>query len=178
MKLCCAVFAALCLLLAPAAARAESYASDELKFSADFPETPTVSAPIDSERDAQDHIISRVISVTVGKQRTFMAAVFCDTFSVTKTLDVDGTLNLERDNFVNGLPAAITSSHTELVNGHRAMYFTYAAANHGAAGQGVVIIVETEKPQIYLVETMYTRQASDSEKAALETFFASFRLNQ
>jgi hypothetical protein len=162
--------------LGTAAARAEVYTSGVCHFSASFPFSPQISAPQASERNERGEVISHLVSTSAPKQGVLMAAVFCDSFDIARSIDIDQALNVERDNFLKELSAQVVTVRDQRTNGHRGRYFSYRSS--AAEGEGLVVVVEAKKPVIYLVITMHTSAASPDEISALKTFFASFQLTQ
>jgi hypothetical protein len=164
------------LLAAGASAVADSYTSSDLGFSADFPGTPTVGAPQGSEKDSAGNFISTLVYVNFARQGVYVAAVVEDHYDVPGAIDVPGTLTTERDNFLKAFHVERTSEHDDVVSGHPANFFTFDSDGHRAQGQGVVIVIDTPRPRIFIVATTYTPAASADDRAALDKFFASFKL--
>lgn len=160
------------LLVVPAGA--VPYASGDLGFAAEFPASPTVGAPEDSEKDEAGNVLSRSVTVSCLEQGVYMAAAVVDTFLKPIKIDVQGSLVLERDNFIKGLEASLVSANPSTLDGHRAMFFTYERPDHSAAGSGVVVIEETDVPRIFVVVTMHTPAATDAQKSDLDAFLSSF----
>jgi len=171
-----AAAAAVALLLLPAAAFGEQYNSDKYGFSADFPSAPTVGDPTGSEKDKDGNFVSTSVMFTDIDQGVSAALIAVDSYVVSMPIDVAASLTNERDNFVKGMSASTTSSRAGTLDGSQALFFSYDRADHGAGGSGVVVIIETAKPRIYVVATMHTPSASAERIADLDRFVSSFHL--
>ena len=164
------------VLLWPSAAQGAPFSSVELGFTADFPAAPTVGQAEDSEKDDNGKVVSHAVTVSAMEQGVYMTAVVTDTFIEPMKIDVTGSLTLERDNFLKGLGAALSSANPGTLDGRPAMFFTYDRPDHSAAGSGIVVVIDTEKPRVYIVVTMHTPAANDGLMADLDRFWRSFHL--
>ena len=165
------------LLLSPAAVSAEPFTSSEFGFSADFPVTPQQKPPVDSERDENGNVVSRIVMFQAGVRGVYAASVNIDTHFVPRHVNAPATLATGRDSFLGAMSASATRTETLQIKGHPAMRFSYETSDHSARGRGLVIVIESEMPRIYMVVTAgrYPQVGADTD-AALERFFNSFRL--
>jgi len=165
------------LLLAPVAT-AEPFTSREFNFSADFPIAPEQSAPQDSERDANGAVVSKVVAFNATVPSKYIAIVAVDSYIVPTAIDLQGTLAAERDSFlkeVNGTAATIAGDSFQ---GHSALRLRFDTPGHDIQGEGLVIVIEQEKPRIYVIVAAHGLQASSAEATSLDRFLRSFRLKQ
>lgn len=165
------------MLLVCAAAGAAPFASDELGFSADFPEAPAVQAPQDASHDADGNVLSRAVVVQAGRAHVYSAVVVVETFLKPHTLDIDKTLIANRDGCLQGYEGmTITASDPVLQDGHRALRFRYAGPHGHGGGAGIVAVVEGETPRIYVLFGMRTPKADPETVAAMERWVESFHI--
>jgi hypothetical protein len=164
------------LLLGPAAAFGESFTSDKLAFSADFPFEPTVGDAAGSEVDHSGNFISTSVIVSSELPGVYVAMVTVDSYVVPMKLDVAATPRGTRDDFVKALKASVVSSDPGTRDGRRALFFRYETSNRSNVGSGIVVITQQKKPRIYLVVTTYTPNASAEQIGELDKFVASFHL--
>jgi hypothetical protein len=165
----------LALLVSPALA--EPFTSKEFGFSADFPDTPTRSAVQEGPRDAGGQIASTGVVFSASERGEWVTVLAIEIFQVERRLDRQGTLAAERDGFFNGRPGITHRSANDTFAGHPALRFTYEAKNEGLRGQGLVVLIETPKPRIYVVvATVRLSRETPAIAAALNRFLESFRL--
>jgi len=171
-----AIVASLALLLFPVASHAESFTSDKYGFTADFPVPPTVGEPKGSAADNQGNFISTMVMFSAQQPGATSSLVTVDTYAVPRKLNVAATLKAMRNDFIRGLEAKIVSSDPGTRDGHQALFFTYEARDHTAAGSGIAIIVPRKKPRTYFVVNMHTPTASAEQIVAVDAFLASFHI--
>ena len=171
-----AVAASLALLLYPVAAHAASFTSDKYGFTADFPVPPTVGEPKGSETDNEGNFVATMVMFTAQEPGATSALVTVDTYAVPTKLNAAATLKAMRNDFIRGMEAKIVSSDPGMRDGHQALFFTYQARDHTAAGSGIAIIVPRKKPRTYLVVNMHTPAASADQIVAVDAFLASFHI--
>jgi hypothetical protein len=172
-KLAGAVVAA--LLLTPSLAAAETYASNDSGFSADFLADPDISAPRPSTKDADGNVESNTVSYSAGQPGDYYSAVTVDTFLAPTPLDVAGSLAAERDAFASSF-GSVTSSRTDTFQGEPAVFFTFASDDGTQAGRGMVVILDQPTPRIYLVTMVHKDSTPRETVDALNSFVDSFKL--
>jgi hypothetical protein len=171
-----AAVASVVLLLLPAAALGETYTSEEFGFTADFPAAPVVGQPQGSEKDGNGNFISTSVSFTAAEQGVYAAIVSVESYSVPVKLDIDASLAVQRDSFVKGLNASVSSSAPGKQDGHPALFFSYDTPGHSMVGDGIVAYVETDKPRSYIVVTMETAATPVARTADLDRFLRTFHI--
>lgn len=169
------VFAGLifALLVAPIAL-ADPFTSAEFHFTADFPSDPKQQGPIDSMRDSAGVVISRITTFTAGRKNLYAVNVTVDAFLRPAQVNEQKTLEAERDSAVRQGRGNLTSSTPDTVGGHAALRFTYDAPSALIKGEGVVVLVASETPRIYVVLAEHTNNAGSGERAAIDRFLKSF----
>jgi len=173
MRLWVAVVIALAVLFP--AADGESFISAKLGFSADFPSAPVVGEPQNSETDASGKYISTSVMIQDAVPGTYTAMVTVETYSVAMKIDAQSTLAAMVKGFAAQLDAKLTSNRSGKLEGKPARFFSYDTADHSTAGSGMVVLVPSKKPRIYLVVDMHTPTAAPEQLAALEAFLKSFQ---
>jgi hypothetical protein len=173
MRFSSALFALVVLI--PAAASGESFVSAKYGFSANFPMAPSVGEPQASESDASGKAIASTVMIQDVTPGVYTAMVTVETYTKPVSIDASSTLSAMVQGFVAQLDAKMKSNKPGKVEGKPARFFSYDTADHSAAGNGVIVLVPAKKPRIYLVVGNYTTQASDADKAALDTFVKSFQ---
>lgn len=173
MRIVAALFAL--IALAPAAAFGDSFVSTKYGFSAEFPAAPTVGQPQGAETDDAGKIISDSLMIQDNSPGIYTAMVTIDTYTVPVKIDASSTLQAMVKGFVAQLDAKLTSNKPGKVEGKPARFFSYDSADHSVAGNGMIVLVPSKKPRIYLVVGNYTPQAMASDKQALDKFLKSFQ---
>jgi hypothetical protein len=176
MRITVAILAGLCFCLLPGAANGETYSSDHLGFTAEFPAAPIVGDPQGAESDAKGRFISTSVIVKTQVMGVYTAMVTIDSYSVPMQIEPSSTLLAMSRSFAAQLDATITSTKAGKLDGNRARFFTYETRDHSSTGKGVVVVVQAKKPRTYMAVSMHTSLASDSDVAALESFIASFHV--
>ena len=151
-----------------------TFNSDKLGFAADFPFQPTVGKAAASSVDKDGDVVSNAVIVTSKVPGIYVTMVTVDFYMKPSRLDATAALTRTRDDFLKGLGATVISSDPGISGGYRALFFKYDTADHSMAGNGVIVVVPHKKPQVYLVVTMHTPQASADNIAALKSFITSF----
>ncbi len=171
-------FAALAasLVLLPMAASAGPYHSDQLGFSAEFPDEVAVGKPTGSETDSAGKFISTSVMVSAHVQGVYFAGVTVDTFDAPTSVQIDGSLHNERDAFMGSVKGSILSDKRLQVDGNPAELFTYKSASGDKSGSCMIVIEPVARPRIYVVVVMQTPRTTPQQLAALDKFTHSFRL--
>ena len=172
------IFGLLVVLVATPDARADPFTSTEFHFTADFPSEPKAQGPIDSMRDASGAVISRITTFTAGRKNLYAVNVTIDAFLRPAHVDEQKTLEAERDSAVRQGRGNLTSSTPDTVGGYAALRFTYDAPTALIKGEGVVVLVASETPRIYVVLAERTNNAGSGERAAIDRFLKSFQLTE
>ncbi len=169
------IAAVLAFLVLIPAAYGESFVSNKYGFSAEFPSQPSVGIPQGSETDASGKFVSQSVNIMAESQGVYTAMVTVDSYTVPVKIDASPTLTAMVRSFVAQLDAVATSSKPGKLEGRPARFFTYATADRSIAGSGIVVLVPSKKPRIYMIVTMHTPLASDGQIAALDKFLKSFQ---
>ena len=173
MRLLTAIIAWLALV--SAAAFGESYISSKYGFSADFPASPAIGEPQGAESGANGKTISNTVMIQDAAPGVYTAMVTVDSYIVPVKIDSSTTLQVMVKGFVALLDAKLTSNKPGKFDGKPARFFAYDTADHSVAGNGMMVLVPSKKPRIYLVITSHTPIASADQIAALDKFFKSFQ---
>ncbi len=174
-RLLAVVLFALALLVA-APAEADPYASNDYAFTSDFPNPPAVGTPAPSEKDAAGNVLSMSVMINGSQQGVYFAGVGVDTFTTPTVVDVAASLTMERDNYVKAFGASLLESHVATLDGQQAVFFTYEKTDHGAKGRGIIIVVPSKLPRVYVVAVAYAADAPQDELDMLNRFVDSFHL--
>ena len=173
MRLFTAIVASLALF--SAAAFGEGVVSIKYGFSAEFPMAPSFSEPQGAETDANGKTISNTVMIQDAMPGSYTAMVTVDSYIVPIKIDAPSTLQAMTKGFVAQLDARTTSSKPGQFDGKPARFFAYDTADHSVAGNGMIVLVPSKKPRIYLVITSHTPMASADQIAALDKFIKSFQ---
>jgi hypothetical protein len=164
------------LLVLPVAASAAAFHSDQLGFSADFPDAAAVGKPTGSETDAAGKFISTSVMVSSHVQGVYYAGVTVDIFDAPTQVQIEGSLHNERDAFMRSIKGNILTDKRVKVDGNEAELFTYKSPNGDKSGSCTIVIVPDARPRIYVVVVMVTPKATQQQQAAMDKFTHSFRL--
>jgi len=177
MRILSVVAVAALVVLLPAKAGGETYASDLYGFSATFPAEVTVGSPQGSETDAKGNYISKSVIIQSRVTGVWTAMVTVETYSVPRKIDAGTALATMPRMFAAQLDATITASKPGKVGPYKARFFSYRTNDGNASGKGIMIVVPTAKPRTFQVLTSQTGLASPENIADLEKFLASFQPN-
>jgi len=173
MRKITAFIALACLI--PAAAFGESFISTKYGFSAEFPKAPTVGEPRNAETDDAGKVISQSVMIQAAGPGAYTAMVTADMYTVPVKIDAAITLTAMVKGFAAQLDATLGSNKAGKFEDKPARFFSYDTADHSVAGNGMIVLVPSKKPRIYLVVNMHTPRATPEDAAALDKFLASFQ---
>jgi len=173
MRIVAALFAL--MALAPAAF-GDAFISTKYGFSAEFPAAPSVGEPQGAETDNAGKFISHSVMIQDATQGVYTALVTIDSYDVAIKIDAAATLQAMAKGFVAQLDARMKSNKPGKLEGKPARFFSYDSADNSVAGSGMIVLVPSKKPRIYLVVGNFTPQATEADKAALDKFVKSFQL--
>ncbi len=165
------------LLMAPGAALAGEFTSGEFGFSADYPGTPAPGAAEDSEKGPDGAVISRSTAFDDVAKGVYFATVTADRYIVPAGVDAGSSLKAEHDQLIKAINGTSTVGSMTAFQGHPAMQFAFDTPDHAIRGQGMIVVVESAYPTIYLVVACRFAGATADTEVALDRFFTSFHLN-
>lgn len=176
MRIFTAIVLTLGLLLP--AAQAENYSSSRYGFSADFPGSVTVVQPPYPGKGEAGNPITAMDVVMSIKPKAYLAFVVDVEMNVPLSESDLSPQDMDylRDKLLEGMKSQAGNSSSGKFQGYPALTFSFTNADKGIFGRGRMVIVPGEKAKIYIVLAGVSDNSTADERAALDDFFESFRL--